>query len=166
MSDFTARRALAMLRLDEVSRRRRELLAQLRSELAEAADIIWPPIKRKDGEDSAAFLLLFVPNAMYWGERAAAAGVTLRLCWPAYQPLEPAQHSQTVAWFAQHLVFLKVHPRMSTREVAQTTKVLRKLYRETWETSSRMAANGSRRNKPVPRRRTQRSRSHCESAMS
>ncbi len=132
MSSFAARRALAMLlRLDKVSRRRHALLAQLRSELAEAADLLWPPMELKVGEDSAAFLLLCVPDAKYWRERAAAAGVTLRLCWPAYQLFETAQHSQSVAWFAQHLVFLEVHPRMSTREVAQTAKVLRKLHRET-----------------------------------
>jgi dTDP-4-amino-4,6-dideoxygalactose transaminase len=132
MSSIAARRALALLlRLDAVTRRRHALRAQLRAELAEAADLLWPPVEWKGGEDSAAFLLLCVPDAVCWREQAAAAGVTLRLCWPAYQLLEPAQHSEAVAWFARHLVFLELHPRMSNWEITQTVKVLRRLHRET-----------------------------------
>jgi dTDP-4-amino-4,6-dideoxygalactose transaminase len=131
MSRFAAQRALTMLlRLDGVTRRRSALLAQLQTELAEAADLLWPPIKLDAEADSAAFVLLRVPDAVRWRERAAAAGVTLRLCWPAYQPLEPAQRSKVVAWIAQHLLFMELHPRMSPREVRHTANVLRTLRRE------------------------------------
>ncbi len=131
MSRFAAQRALTrLLRLDAVTRRRCALLAQLRTELAEAADLLWPPIKLDAEADSAAFVLLRVPDAVRWRERTAAAGVTLRLRWPAYQPLEPAQRSKVVAWIAQHLLFLELHPRMSPREVRHTANVLRKLRRE------------------------------------
>ncbi|MCL6481881.1 MAG: DegT/DnrJ/EryC1/StrS family aminotransferase [Firmicutes bacterium] len=131
MSRFAAPRALTiLLRLDEVARRRSALLAQLRTELAEAADLLWPPIQLEAEADSAAFVLLRVPDAMRWRERAAAAGVTLRLCWPAYQPLEPAQRSAVMDWIAQHLLFMEVHPRLSTREVRHAANVLRTLRRE------------------------------------
>jgi hypothetical protein len=43
-------------------------------------------------------------DAARWAELADAAGHTLRLSWPAYQPENAAQVRKGLAWLRTHLI--------------------------------------------------------------
>jgi hypothetical protein len=62
-----------------------------------------------------------------WRERAAQAGVTLRLCWPAYQDSESARANATLGWLAEHLLLMEIHPRLTEREVQRIVRCLKEL---------------------------------------
>jgi len=68
-------------------------------------------------------------EAYAWRERAAQAGVTLRLCWPAFQDAEPGQTDPALGWLAEHLLLMEIHPRLTEREVQRIVRCLKELAR-------------------------------------
>lgn len=127
MPAFAARRACHLLRnLAATTSRRRQILAALYEALRDTPLLYRPQI---DSGDAGSFLLLQSPDghAAEWREQAAAAGVTLRLVWPAYQEPEPAQASADLAWLADHLLFLEIHSRLTSGEVDYIARTLKKL---------------------------------------
>jgi dTDP-4-amino-4,6-dideoxygalactose transaminase len=75
------------------------------------------------------FLLRCSGNAQDWVEHSARKGVTLRRCWPAYQPPEPAQQTRTIERLARTLLILEIHPQLSDVEMEHIAAVLRSLHR-------------------------------------
>jgi len=127
MPAFAARRARHLLRnLTATTARRRQILAALYEALRDTPLLYRPQL---DPGDAGSFLLLQSPDghAAEWREQAAAAGVTLRLVWPAYQESEPAQASADLAWLADHLLFLEIHSRLTSGEIAHIARMLKKL---------------------------------------
>ena len=133
LPEFAARRALHILaELPATTERRRTLLHRLAASLSVAplrADcaILFRPVS--DPGDAASFLLIQCPagEAEDWIERATRLGVTLRRAWPAYQSLEPAQLEGDVAWLAEHLLAMEIHPQLSPEESSHVLCVLNKL---------------------------------------
>ncbi len=133
MPDFAARRAQQVLwRLADMTQRRRRLLKSLRAGLPPPVHVFKRSQEHPGGDSSAAFLLLCAPrgDAWQWRERAAEAGVTLRLMWPAYQQLDPAQQSAELDWMARHLLCLEIHPELRPAEVGRIVAVVRHLFYE------------------------------------
>ncbi len=124
MPEFAARRAGRLLAASHVVlQRRRDIVEEIRNSLSPRSRVLSP---REDGShDSCAFLL--VQGAVAWRERAARQGVTLRLCWPAYQDGEPAQDTTDVRWLAEHLLLVEIHPDLTGREVERIAQCLRNL---------------------------------------
>jgi dTDP-4-amino-4,6-dideoxygalactose transaminase len=113
---LAARRAHRLLDALERDRERRgALLAALENRLPAA--LLFR--RASDPGDNAAFLLLRAPrgDAARLVERAAARRVTLRLAWPAYQPLTAACAGEAVAWLAGHLAILEIHPQWRAAEL-------------------------------------------------
>jgi dTDP-4-amino-4,6-dideoxygalactose transaminase len=129
MPDFAARRALRWM-AEEPQRvaRRRAALARLLQEPAIAEALLRPA---GGPGDNGAFLLLRSQNsqAALWRQRAATRGVTLRLCWPAYQELEPEQFCATLARLAQEVAILEIHPDWTPDEIDHIACVLSGLIR-------------------------------------
>jgi len=127
MPAFAARRARHLLRnLAATTARRRQMLAAFYEALRDTPLLYRPQF---DPGDAGSFLLLQSPDghAAAWREQAAANGVTLRLVWPAYQESEPAQASADLVWLADHLLFLEIHPGLTTGEIAHIARTLKKL---------------------------------------
>jgi len=127
MSMAAARRARRVLReLPTTISRRRQILAALYEALRDTPLLFRP---QPDSGDTGSFLLLCSTDgaAARWRELAAEAGVTLRLIWPAYQELEPAQGSPDLSWLASHLLLMEIHPELSTREIHHIVGVLKRL---------------------------------------
>ena len=127
MPAFAARRARRLLQsLPDTVARRRQILAAFYEALRDTPFLFRPEF---DPGDVGSFLLLHAPggNASDWREQAAAAGVTLRLVWPAYQEPEPTQASADLGWLAGHLLFLEIHPQLSEDEVAHIVRILKNL---------------------------------------
>jgi len=128
MPDFAAVRARGILQeLAMGIERRCAVHASLCEALGDAAHILL----RGDEEagDAGSFLVLQSPagSAREWVEQAARDGVTLRLTWPAYQTLSSGKGSDTLAWMAEHLVLLEVHPRLGAGEIERIAAALRRL---------------------------------------
>lgn len=122
---FAARRALHVLAgLEQATARRRAARDLLRASLASFPHLFF----RDDSpQDTAAFLLLrsSAGRASAWAEEASRQGVTLRRCWPAYQPPEPHQAGPELDWFADHLLILDIHPQWSREEVDRISECLK-----------------------------------------
>jgi dTDP-4-amino-4,6-dideoxygalactose transaminase len=115
MTPLAARRALIQLeQLAEVEEKRRSILSSLLDTSGVAALLF----RERRASDSAAFLLLRCPkgDADLWQEKAEAAGVTLRRCWPAYQGFLPGQKGGVPDWLAGRLLVLEIHPDLDTEE--------------------------------------------------
>lgn len=124
MPEFAVHRALRWMEEEPRRRaRRRAAVARLLQEPA-IAEVLLRPAGVPG--DNAAFLLLRTQpgQAAAWRQRAAIQGVTLRLCWPAYQGLEPEQFSGAVAWLAQNVVILEIHPDWTADETDHIARVL------------------------------------------
>lgn len=133
MTALAAKRARRVLRrLGAATRQRRHLLNRLRAALGQSAAAVWYPRENQVADGSAAFLIFRVPSgeAWCWREHAEKAGVTLRLTWPAFQRIDPAQQSPELDWMARHLLSLEVHPRLRPAELRQIAAVVRRLYEE------------------------------------
>jgi dTDP-4-amino-4,6-dideoxygalactose transaminase len=129
LPSFAALRANHILSdLPTAIRRRKEILRQIRDSLTSAPGILFRP---DDPGDSGAFLLLKCNfgAAHSWLQRAAREGITLRLCWPAYQEPEAGQGSAELRWLANHLLLLEIHPKLNDREVQRIARCLRELSR-------------------------------------
>ena len=127
MPAFAARRARRLLKnLAATTARRQRILAAFYEALRDTPLLFRPQL---DPGDAGSFLLLHAPggHAAEWRERAAANGVTLRLVWPAYKQPEPEQASADLAWLADHLLFLEVHPGLSEGEIDHIVRTLKKL---------------------------------------
>lgn len=125
---FAARRARRVLvGLGAATARRQGVLRQLTETLRDAGQVLLRP--QPDAADAGSFLLLQCPSdrAAHWVEEAARAGVTLRRCWPAYQPLHDAQASPDMNWLAEHLLVLEIHPQLSAAEIERIVRTLRSL---------------------------------------
>ncbi len=125
---FAARHARRMLSgLCAATARRHAVLRQLTEALGDARPILLRP--EPEAGDAASFLLVQCPSgrAERWVARAAQDGVTLRRCWPAYQPIEHAQTSRNLTWLAEHLLVLEIHPQLTAREVERIAQTLRQL---------------------------------------
>lgn len=128
LQPFAARRASEILAgLPAGVAARRHVLERLSDALQSVRHILLR--REKDAGDAASFLLLQSPagRAAAWQAEAARSGVTLRLTWPAYQPAEAQPLSANTAWFADHLLFMEIHPRLSKGEVERIAGCLRKL---------------------------------------
>lgn len=128
MPAFAARRASRILEaLPAVTARRRAIIDEIQGSLGPARHALFRPDACP--QDSCAFLLLRSESgqARSWRERAAQAGVTLRLCWPAYQDAEPAQANATLGWLAEHLLVMEIHPKLTEREVHRIVRCLKDL---------------------------------------
>jgi hypothetical protein len=55
--------------------------------------------------------------------------VTLRRCWPAYQVIEGLRASTDLAWLAEHLLVLEIHPRLTGGEIEHIASTLEPLAR-------------------------------------
>jgi dTDP-4-amino-4,6-dideoxygalactose transaminase len=127
MTDFAARRAR---RLEETLRaitdRRREIVQEIRRSLGAADDLL---LERGDyPQDSCAFLLMIAAGPAHtWRQLAARHDVTLRLSWPAYQSIEPAQATAAVRWLAAHLLILEIHPELTDGEAQRISRSLQAL---------------------------------------
>jgi dTDP-4-amino-4,6-dideoxygalactose transaminase len=125
---FAARRAGQLLEeLPACIDQRRRITETIYESLGFARRILLRP--EPDSRDSFAFLLLLseTGQAIAWREQASQVGVTLRLCWPAYQQAVPAQTNATLGWLAEHLLFLEIHPNLSEREVQRIVRCLKNL---------------------------------------
>ena len=131
MPEFAARRATRLLKnLERDTRLRNTRIQALIEKLGGASGILARAVLRAG--DSGAFLLLHCPDdrAAEWIACADRAGVTLRRCWPAYQAIDPQQGSDELAWLADHLLLLEVHPRWAITEVDHIAQTLRRLAQE------------------------------------
>jgi dTDP-4-amino-4,6-dideoxygalactose transaminase len=127
LEPFAAERASTILRaLPADSAARCRVWQQLRASLHAVRHIL--PRPELDAGDNASFFLLQSPagRAAAWQAEAAPSGVTLRLTWPAYQPLE-SRAGASLAWFADHLLFLEIHPRLCAEEIERIAACLRTL---------------------------------------
>jgi len=133
MPEIAARRALRILRdLQPTAWRRRGIVLRLRDILGDHAEILlWPQL---DPGETFAFLPLLVrpggvekKSALDLVKAADRHAVTLRLVWPAYQPAEPGQSREALAWWAEHLAILEVNPNLRAREVERIGKTLSRL---------------------------------------
>ncbi len=125
---FAARRARRLLaELPSANARRRRIVDEICDSLGTARRVLFRPDACP--KDCCSFLLLKCEagNAHSWREQAARDGVTLRLCWPAYQDEETAHASPTLEWLAAHLLLMEVHPNMAGREVQRIVRCLRTL---------------------------------------
>jgi len=123
---FAARRAVRLLEtLRDVTARRRAIVQRLYELLGPSARLLFRA--EPDARDTAAFLLLRSDRglARRWVERAAAANVTLRLTWPAYQDAAPGQGTTALRWLAEHLLLLEIHPHLNDAEVERIALCLR-----------------------------------------
>lgn len=128
LPDFAAHRACRLLAgLPATTARRRRIVEEICDSLGTARRLLFRP--NACPQDACSFLLFRSESghAFAWRERAARAGVTLRLCWPAYQECEAAQDSSAVHWLADHLLLLEVHPGLTEREVERIVRCLQQL---------------------------------------
>ncbi len=132
MTAFAARRCLRLLaNLPSITAQRRRILNRLTGSLREASHILFR--QNPDPGGAATFLLIQSPagRAEEWRERAASDGLALRLTWPAYQRVEPSDPAyparDDIAWLAEHLLLLEVHPRLTTDEVERIAGSLERL---------------------------------------
>jgi dTDP-4-amino-4,6-dideoxygalactose transaminase len=123
------------------ARRARRLLAELPARMAECRRIVeriydsLGPARRllfrpePSFQDSCSFLLVRseAGEASTWRERAARAGVTLRLCWPAFQDAEARRTNPALGWLAEHLLLMEIHPKLTEREVLRIVRCLKEL---------------------------------------
>ncbi|MCL4523245.1 MAG: DegT/DnrJ/EryC1/StrS family aminotransferase [Acidobacteria bacterium] len=128
MPAFAARRACRMLSyLPDGTAKRRRILESICESLGPAQRLLfWP---QGGAQDASSFLLIHseAGQAFAWRERAARAGVTLRLCWPAYQDAEPGQAHAALDWLAEHLLLMEIHPKLTEREVQRIVRCLKLL---------------------------------------
>ena len=130
LPDFAARRArclIAELRAQTAERRR--IVEEIYDSLRAAKQLLFRP--ELSTQDSCAFLLVKsdAGEAFAWRERAARAGVTLRLCWPSFQDAGPGQTNPALGWLAEHLLLMEIHPRLTEREVQRIVRCLKQLAR-------------------------------------
>lgn len=126
--DFAARRGRRLLaELPAITAQRRRGMESICELPGPARGLLLRP--EPISQDSCAFLLLKSESgqAIAWRERAARTGVTLRLCWPAYQSSAPAQASATLDWLAEHFLFLEIHPQLTQGEVQRIVGCLKNL---------------------------------------
>ncbi len=131
LPEFAARRARRLLGdIPAATARRQQIMRLLAASLDDGPKILFRP--QLDGADAASFLLLECPSgrAEPWVENAARGGVTLRRCWPAYQPMENEQSSEDLGWLADHLLVLEIHPLLSDSEVKRIAQTLGRLAAE------------------------------------
>ena len=124
---FAARRARRLLAdLPEAIARRQRILCRLNEALAGGQVLLRP---EPDPGDAGSFLLVRCASgrAEDWVKEAARSAVTLRRCWPAYQPVEHAQASSDLTWLADHLVILEIHPELTHEEIRTIAEALRRL---------------------------------------
>ncbi len=125
---FAARRARRLLaELPATTAERRRIVEAICDSLGPARRLLFRP--EASPQDSCSFLLLRseLGQAFAWRERAASAGITLRLCWPAYQNAAPAQTSATLSWLAEHLLLMEIPPKLTKREVNRIVRCLQQL---------------------------------------
>lgn len=130
MSAPGAQRALRILRfLQRDASRRWETARFLFEQLAATAPQAL--FRVPEAGDSNAYFLLHSPagRADHWVGEARRAGVTLRRAWPAYDEAAPGQGSPDLAWYADHLVILDVHPRLRAGEVRRIADCVKRLAR-------------------------------------
>ncbi len=125
---FAARRARRVLRrLPEASACRRDILFSLTRSLRDVPGLLL----RSEAApgDAGTFLPLASPSghAESWRDVAAREGVTLRLCWPAYQPADSGLPGGPLDWFARHLLWMEIHERLTAREISKITSVISRL---------------------------------------
>ena len=128
MPGFAARRAQRLLaNLPAIAARRQRILQQLTEALDGAEHLVFR--RQLDLGDAASFLLLqcLTGRAERWRAQAAGSGVTLRRCWPPYQAPEEAQTGSELAWLAEHLLVLEIHPGLTAAEIERTAQTLRRL---------------------------------------
>jgi len=125
---FAARRALRLLaELPAQTAERRRIVDQICDSLGPARRLLFRP--EASVLDSCSFLLVRsgAGEAFAWRERAARAGVTLRLCWPAYQDAKAGGTNPALGWLAEHLLLMEIHPGLTEREVQRIVRCLKKL---------------------------------------
>ncbi len=125
---FAARRARRLLaELPAHTAERRRIVEKICDSLGPARRLLFRP--EPSFQDSCSFLLVRseAGEAFAWRERGARAGVTLRLCWPAYQDAEAGGTNPALGWLAEHLVLMEIHPRLTEREVQRIVRCLKKL---------------------------------------
>jgi dTDP-4-amino-4,6-dideoxygalactose transaminase len=128
MAPRAARRARRILERLESAAVAREHRRDLLTAALVAAPRLLHPAEARRRQAGAWFLLAADGGrAGEWRDRAAAAGVTLRLSWPAYTRPEPGQASAETEWLARHLLVLELHPELTAKEVLRIARVLRKL---------------------------------------
>jgi dTDP-4-amino-4,6-dideoxygalactose transaminase len=128
LTGFAARRAGRLLaELPATTAQRRRIVETICDSLGPARRPLFLP--EPSSKDSYSFLLFRSESgqAVAWREHAARAGVTLRLCWPAFQDAEPAQANATLSWLAEHLLLMEIHPKLTEREVRRIVRCLEEL---------------------------------------
>jgi len=125
---FAARRARRLLaELPANTAERRRIVEAICDSLGPARRVLFRP--DASPQDACSFLLVQSESgqAFAWRERAAQAGVTLRLCWPAYQDSEAPRTNATLGWLAEHLLLMEIHPRLTERELQRIVRCLKDL---------------------------------------
>jgi dTDP-4-amino-4,6-dideoxygalactose transaminase len=127
MSPRAAARARRILREAERDAGRRRRIFQWLEPVLREAPFVLPRPAYEPG-DTGAFLVLRSPagRADRWPEEAARRGIALRRTWPAFQDAG-ARRGDSAEWFANHLLVLEVHPRLSQREAERISACLRML---------------------------------------
>jgi len=127
LSVMGARRATRILRAFENHTSRRAKIVQ--ALMACLAVVPHAVFRAPQAGDSHAYLLLqsSAASAEHWVREARDAGVTLRRAWPAFDEPAPGQASANLAWFADHLVILEVHPRLNPGEVVRIAECVKRL---------------------------------------
>jgi dTDP-4-amino-4,6-dideoxygalactose transaminase len=116
MTTFAARRALRVLRGIPAALQAQKAVHHRIVEALRGGSSGLAPIAAQPG-DTGAFLLLWLEkgSAVELRERAARAGLTLRLSWPAYEP--PGTHAGgAVQILGERLLILEVHPHHTLRD--------------------------------------------------
>ncbi|MBI1737855.1 MAG: DegT/DnrJ/EryC1/StrS aminotransferase family protein [Acidobacteria bacterium] len=125
---FAARRACRQLaELPATTVQRQRIVEKICDSLGPACRLLFRP--QACPQDACSFLLIKseAGQAFAWRERAAQAGVTLRLCWPAYQDEGPARTNATLGWLAEHLLLMEIHAKLTEREVQCIVRRLKDL---------------------------------------
>ncbi|MBI1749617.1 MAG: DegT/DnrJ/EryC1/StrS aminotransferase family protein [Acidobacteria bacterium] len=125
MPAFAARRACRLLAdLPAVTARRSRIAEEICGSLGPVRNLLFRP--EASAQDSCAFLLLRSESgqAHAWRDRAALEGVTLRLCWPAYEEPERTPASPALRWLAEHLLLMEIHPDLTEKEVRRIARCL------------------------------------------
>jgi dTDP-4-amino-4,6-dideoxygalactose transaminase len=136
MASVASRRALRLLamlsagpaRLDAEIHRRREKASQIITALARRPGPLRIVQPEAFCEGNWAYLLCDISQTGKgmedWIDAADRRGITLRPTWPYFQkPLEN-QKTEDLAWLAENLLVLEIHPRLASSEVQRISHFL------------------------------------------
>jgi dTDP-4-amino-4,6-dideoxygalactose transaminase len=136
MASAASRRGLRLLaplsaglaRLDDEIGRRREKASQIIAALARRPGPLRIVQPEAFAEGNWAYLLCDISQTGRgiedWIDAADRRGITLRPTWPYFQqPLEN-QKTEDLAWLAENLLVLEIHPRLASSEVQRISEFL------------------------------------------